>query len=87
MAVNCSVVPRAILGFAGVTAMEIKVAAVTVKLVEPDAAPSVALIVVEPTPAEVARPWEPDALLMLAVADVPDAHSACVVRFCVELSV
>jgi hypothetical protein len=49
VAVNCCVVPNAILGFAGATAIEAREAAVTVKLVEPDTAPSVAVMVLVPT--------------------------------------
>jgi hypothetical protein len=44
------------LGFAGVTAIETRVAAVTVKLVEPDTAPSVAVMVLVPTLELEARP-------------------------------
>ena len=42
MAVNCCWLPTAIDGFAGVTVMETKVAAVTVRLVEPLIEPEVA---------------------------------------------
>ena len=53
----------AIDGLAGVTAMDCKVAAVTVSRVEPTVEFRVALIVLVPTPALVAKP----AALMVAV--------------------
>ena len=56
VAVNCCVAPLAIDGFAGVTAIDCSVAAVTVSTVEPLTAPNVALIVLVPPPAPVARP-------------------------------
>ena len=49
VAVNCCVAPLLIDGFAGVTAIDCSVAAVTVSTVEPLTAPSVALIVLVPT--------------------------------------
>jgi hypothetical protein len=42
--VNCSVVPFAIEGFAGVTAIDTSVAEVTVKIVEPVTPPEAALV-------------------------------------------
>jgi hypothetical protein len=42
VAVNCCVLPLVIDGFAGVTAMETRVAAVTVRVVLPETAPEVA---------------------------------------------
>ena len=72
----------AIDGFTGVTAIDCRVAAVTVRVVEPLIAPDVALIVEVPTPAPVARP----AALMVAVVLVPDDHVTVLVRFCVEPS-
>ena len=41
MAVNCNCCPAAIVGFAGVTVMETRVAAVTVSVVEPLTEPEV----------------------------------------------
>jgi hypothetical protein len=79
VAVNCCVAPLAIDGFAGVTAIDCSVAAVTVRVVEPLIAPDVALIVEVPTPAPVARP----AALIVAVVVVPDDHVTVLVRFCV----
>ena len=56
VAVNCRVVSRAMDGFAGVTEMETRTAALTVKVVEPVTEPEVAVIVVDPWPALVAKP-------------------------------
>ena len=57
VALNCWVVPWAILGFAGVTAMESSVKDVTVRVVDAGLAPDiVAVIVVVPTARGVARP-------------------------------
>ena len=82
VAVNCCVFPAATDGFAGVTAIDDSVAAVTVNVVEPTTAPLVALIVDVPTFTAVARP----AALIVAFAGVPDDHVTLPVRFCVELS-
>jgi hypothetical protein len=79
VAVNCCVAPLVIVGFAGVTAIDCNVAAVTVRTVEPLIAPDVALIVDVPTPAPVASP---DALIV-AVVVVPDDQVTVEVRFCV----
>ena len=71
VAVNCSVVPFAIDGLPGVTAIVTNVAAVTVSgspgLVTP---PSVAVICDVPTPIPVANP----AALTVATLGVPDVH-------------
>ena len=69
-------------GFAGVTAIDCSVAAVTVRTVEPLMAPEVAVIVLVPTPAPVAKP----PVVIVAVEVVPEAHVTDVVRFCVLLS-
>jgi hypothetical protein len=71
----------AIDGLAGVTAIDCRVAAVTVSTVEPTT-PSVALMVLVPTPAPDANP----PVVMVAFAVVPDAHVTEVVKFCVLLS-
>jgi hypothetical protein len=77
VAVNCCVAPLVIDGFAGVTAIDCSVAAVTVSKVEPLIAPDVALIVEVPTPAPVASPD----VLIVAVVVVPDDHVTVEVRF------
>ena len=80
---NCWVKPFVIDGFAGVTAIDCSAAAVTVNVVEPLTAPEVALIVLVPAATPVASP----ALVMVALAGVPEAHVTEEVRFCVLLSV
>ena len=87
MAVNCFVRPLAILGLAGVTATDTRVAEVTVKVVLPEMLPLVAEIVVLPGATELASPCEPAALLIVAILVLLEAQITCVVRFCVELSV
>ncbi len=82
VAVNCSVRPLAMLGLAGVTAIDSNVAAVTVRTVEPVTPLSIALIVEVPTPTPVARP----ALVIVATDAVAEAHVTWLVRFSVELS-
>ena len=56
VAVNCCVVPAGIEGIAGVTAMETRVAGVTVRLVDPTIDPEVAVTLVVPTATLVATP-------------------------------
>ena len=80
---NCFVVPLAMLGFAGVTDRDTSVAGVTVRVVDPDTLPDVAVIVVEPVPAPLASPLEPVALLMEATAADEELQVTVVVRFCV----
>jgi len=52
VAVNCCVVPLAIEGLAGVTAIDTSVADVTVKIVEPMTPPETALVAAALTPAD-----------------------------------
>jgi hypothetical protein len=86
VAVNCRVVPNAMLGLVGVTVMDTSVAEVTVSVVEPDMLPDVAVMVVEPATIEVASPWEPAALLMAATAAVDELQLTAAVKSCVVLS-
>ena len=79
---NCCVAPLVMLGFAGVTAIDCRVAAVTVSTVEPTTDPDVALMVLVPAPAPVASL----PAVMVAVPGVPDAHVTEFVKFCVLLS-
>jgi len=67
VAVNCCEVPAAIVCIAGVTAIEIKCAATTVRVAVSLKLPTVAIIVVDPAPTVVRRPE----LSMVAV-DVDD---------------
>ncbi len=87
MAVNCSLSPLAMLGLAGVTAIDTSVAAVTVNVVLPEMLPLVAEMVVLPAAAELARPCDPAALLMVATPMLLEAQVTWLVRFWVELSV
>jgi hypothetical protein len=84
VAVNCCVVPFAIDGFAGVTAIDTSVGAVavTVRVVEPLMAPEAALIVVVPAATPVANP----PVVIVATVVVCEVHVAVLVKFCVELS-
>ena len=74
------------LGVAGVTSIDTRVASVTVKVVLPVTVALVADTVVEPTPAVVAKPFEPAALLTVAIALSEDAQVTWVVRSCFEVS-
>jgi hypothetical protein len=82
VAVNCCVRPFVTDGFAGVTAIDCSVAAVTVSKVEPTTDPDVALIVLVPTASAGANP----PAVMVAVAVVPEAQVTDDVKFCVLLS-
>jgi hypothetical protein len=75
------------LGLAGVTEIDTRLAAVTVRLVLPEMDPLVAEMVVLPAAAELARPCEPAALLIVAALVLLEAQVTWVVRFWVELSV
>ena len=70
------------LGFAGVIARETRVAGVTVRVVDPEMLPDVAVIVVEPAATEAANPETP----IVATPVVDDLHVDVVVRSCVVLS-
>ena len=72
----------AMLGLAGVTAIEASAAAVTVSTVEPVIPFRLALILEVPVPAAVASP----AAVIVATEVVAEAHVTWLVRFCVELS-
>src|SRR6266700_2738134 len=74
------------LGFVGVTAIEERVAFVTVSVVFPETSPSVAVIVVVPAATDVAKPCEPPALLIVATPAAEELQVTWVVRSCVVLS-
>jgi hypothetical protein len=80
--VNCCVLPAVTEGLTGVTAIDFSVAAVTVSVVLPTTAPSVAEIDEVPAFNADAKPE----LLIVATVVVAEAHVTCAVRFCVELS-
>ncbi len=82
MAVNCCVAPLVIEGLAGVTAIEVRVGAVTVSLVFPLTEPKVAVIVEDPVATPVASPPE----VMVATEVVPLVQVTWEVMLAVELS-
>ncbi len=59
---------------------------VTVKVVDPEMLPVVAVIVVEPAVIVVTRPLDPAALLIVATDISDEPHVTCVVKSCVVLS-
>jgi len=79
VAVNCWVVPVGIVGLDGVTAMDTSVAAVTVKVAEPEMLPTAAVIVTGavPTAIAVAFPLES----MVAVESDDELQATDAVRF------
>jgi hypothetical protein len=79
VAVNCCFSPAGTDGDAGVTAIEINTAAVTVRVAEPWIVPDVALIVAVPFATLVANP----PLLTVAIVVADDVQVAVLVRFCV----
>ncbi len=87
VAVNVWLVPRAMLGVAGVMAIDSSIAGVTVRVMGGEVTlPTTAVRRVVPVVSDVATPGEPAALLMVATAGVAEFQVTWVVRFCVELS-
>ncbi len=73
-------------GADGVTAIDTSVADVIVSDVDAETLPKAAVIVVEPVETEVAKPFDPAALLMVATAvadevQVTEADTSCVDPF------
>ena len=66
--------------------METSVAGVTVSSVVPDMLPDIAVTVVEPVATDAARPFDPAALLIVAIPALDELQVADAVRFCVVLS-
>ncbi len=66
--------------------MDTSVAGVTVNVVLPETSPNVAVIVVTPTVDEVANPFKPAALLMVAIPVSEEVQVTDDVRFCVVKS-
>jgi hypothetical protein len=87
VAVNGVLVPFARVGLAGVTPIDTRVAGVTVKPVDPEIAPSVAVTVTVPGLRACPSPSKPEALLIVATLVLELLQVTCVVRLCVELSV
>ena len=81
---NCSANPAATEAVAGVTAMELKVGGVTVKLAEPLIVPDLEVIVAAPCATAVASPV---VLFIVATEVFDDVQVAVAVRFCVDPSV
>lgn len=86
VAVNCCGIPTATLELDGRTRIEARVAGVTVRTVDGEMPPCVAVIVVGPTAVEVACPLEPAALLIVATDGVDEFQVTDDVRSCVVLS-
>ena len=79
-------VPRGILGWIDVTVIDTNAAGVTVNVTAGEVMPLIAAVMLlVPIVAEVARPLEPAALLIVATAGVADAQVTDVVKFWVEL--
>ena len=83
VAVNCWVSPLAMLGLAGVTAIDCRAAAVTVSTVEPVTPPSVAVIVDVPVRHAGGQARR---VVIVATEVVAEAQVTWLVRSCVELS-
>ena len=73
--------------FIGEIAMETRTAVPTVRVVVPFTGPRVAVMVVVPSPALVARPLLPEALLIIATAADDELQVTTSVMIWVELSV
>ena len=86
VATKFCVAPLAMETVAGVTAIETRVAAVTVSVVMPTMVPLVAEITVVPSATALARPWEAAALEIVAVPVVADTQVTVAVRSCVVAS-
>ena len=76
---NCCVAPLKIVGFAGVTVMDVSVGVCTVSVVPPVTPPRVAEMVLVPAATPVARPAE----VIVATPVLEEAHATCPVKFCV----
>src|SRR5208283_929153 len=87
VAVNCCVVPSASVGAAGVTAIDTSAAELTISVVDPVTAPTLAVIVALPCPTPLAFPCVPTALLIVATVSVSELHCTVPVMFCVLPSV
>ena len=87
VAVNCCVTPSGVAAIPPlVIAIDTNVALLTVNVVLPDTLPNVAVIKLVPVATGVTRPLLPAALLIVAVAVVPEVHVTKLVITCVELS-
>lgn len=80
IAVNCMVSPKCAIGLWGVTFIETRVTVVTVIVVCPAIFPNVAFIEVVPPESEVAKPWDPTVLLIVAIEGTEELHVTKEVR-------
>jgi hypothetical protein len=87
VAVNCCVVPSASVGVAGVTVIDTSSAEVTISVVDPVTAPTLAAIVALPCPTPLALPCVPTPSLIVATVSVSELHCTVPVMFCVLPSV
>src|SRR5580704_15899001 len=83
VATNCSVSPELMCGFAGVIAIEVRVALVTLRDAVPTCAAKMAVMVAFPTDTPVATPMLPPTLLMVATDAGAAVHCTDSVRSCV----
>ena len=86
VATNCCAVPKAIEGFAGVTAIDSRTAAVTLIVVLPLSDPELAVICADPVPTVDASPLLV-VLLMVAMVGALELHCTVLVKSCVLPSV
>ncbi len=86
MAANCFVAPRVMDGSTGITVIEVRVAGVTVRVVEPEMLPDVAVIIVAPAATDLAFPFEPAVLLMVVTDSAEELHITDIVMSFVLLS-
>ncbi len=83
MAVNCCDAPRVMLAGAGVTVIIVKVALVTVRVVDPTTPANVAVMVEVPGATPMTMPELPMATLTVATDGADEVHVTELVRFCV----
>lgn len=85
VAMNCFVIPSAMLGFVGVIAMDTRVALVTLNSVAPETLPNVAVIVLLPAATAVAVPRKPKVLLTIATPELEELQVTEEVISCIVL--
>src|SRR6476660_6094017 len=86
VAVKCTVKPAGTLGAAGATSIDASVALVTVNVVDPAMPAELAPMSVEPCATGVARPLDPAAFEMLAMAGIVECQTARLVTSKVDPS-
>ena len=80
VAVNCWLLPSAMLGLDGITPIDTSAADVIVRVVLPEIVPDIAVMTAEPGAADVAKPLEPVVLLTATTVEVDELQMAEVVR-------